>query len=86
MAHAYHWLMVHRSECSRSKSSANCKTYATNCAKKKYDAELPKLRPPISPPPHYYKKLTNSGLIRIQQELTTKKVNEIVIRNSKLKR
>jgi len=32
----------------------------------------PQLRPPSPPRPHYYKN-TNSGLIRIQQELTTKK-------------
>jgi len=38
----------------------------------KNDAELPKLTPPHSPQ-YYYKKNTNSGLIRIQQELTTKK-------------
>jgi len=39
---------------------------------KKNDAELPKTLSPFSPK-YYYEKNTNSGLIRIQQELTTKK-------------
>lgn len=58
---AAYWLMV----------SANCKTCNQLC--KKNDAELPQLRPPL--PQHYYKSQinTNSGLIRIQHELTTKK-------------
>jgi hypothetical protein len=53
---------------------------------KKNDAELPKLTPPHSPQ-YYYKKKYQ---FRIDQDSTRidnkKKVNEIVIRNSKLKR
>jgi len=66
MAHAYHWLMVHRSECSRSKSSANCKTYATNCAKKNTMPNSPNFVPPF--PPHITIKKTYQ--FRIDQDST----------------
>merc|ERR1712008_395177 len=63
-------------------SATNCKTCKPNCAKKN-DVELPPLPPKVYKNPRYYQFRNN---IRIQHELTTKKVNEIVIRNSKLKR
>jgi len=73
---AAYWLMVQR--------SANCKTYATNCAKKMMP-NSPNFVPPI-PPNITIKKYQ----FRIDQDSTRidnkKKVNEIVIRNSKLKR